>query len=302
MTQQTINLGTTANDGSGDPLRTAFTKINANFTDLYTQITTLGTGTSQLVNGSYSLQLGTDGTLNLPLSVNGQGVIQTPGSYYLDANGAVYGLGSNGTFTLPTGGIITDSNNYLTTLNLYVQGSLKGVDGSTGSTGQVLTRQSNGGVAWGNISASSILPSYSGNAGKFLTTDGSTGISWASVSSGLPFVKSGFNIAQASVTLGNLTATFTSTGTPEITNAGSSQIYFSYNVTMNINGSITSAKNTIGITAGNSQTIGSQFSSLGDTSVAHISDTNNDKIYRVTWIAGPGIGSGNGTVMIEEIV
>ena len=36
MAQQTINIGTTANDGTGDPLRTAFDKINDNFTELYT--------------------------------------------------------------------------------------------------------------------------------------------------------------------------------------------------------------------------------------------------------------------------
>lgn len=36
MTQQTINTGTNANDHTGDPLRTAFQKINSNFTDLYT--------------------------------------------------------------------------------------------------------------------------------------------------------------------------------------------------------------------------------------------------------------------------
>ncbi len=35
MAQQTIGIGTSANDGTGDPLRTAFTKINANFTELY---------------------------------------------------------------------------------------------------------------------------------------------------------------------------------------------------------------------------------------------------------------------------
>jgi len=35
MAKQTINIGTAANDGTGDPLRTAFTKINANFTELY---------------------------------------------------------------------------------------------------------------------------------------------------------------------------------------------------------------------------------------------------------------------------
>ena len=35
MAKETISIGTSANDGTGDPLRTAFTKINANFTELY---------------------------------------------------------------------------------------------------------------------------------------------------------------------------------------------------------------------------------------------------------------------------
>jgi hypothetical protein len=35
MAQQTINIGTVANDGTGDPLRTAFDKINDNFTEVY---------------------------------------------------------------------------------------------------------------------------------------------------------------------------------------------------------------------------------------------------------------------------
>jgi hypothetical protein len=37
MTQQIINVGSAANDGTGDPLRTAFNKINTNFTELYTR-------------------------------------------------------------------------------------------------------------------------------------------------------------------------------------------------------------------------------------------------------------------------
>ena len=35
MTQQTINLGTGANDGTGDNLRSAMDKTNDNFTELY---------------------------------------------------------------------------------------------------------------------------------------------------------------------------------------------------------------------------------------------------------------------------
>lgn len=35
MAQQTINVGAVPNDNTGDPIRTAFTKTNANFTELY---------------------------------------------------------------------------------------------------------------------------------------------------------------------------------------------------------------------------------------------------------------------------
>lgn len=35
MAKQVISIGTNPNDGNGDPLRTAFTKANANFTELY---------------------------------------------------------------------------------------------------------------------------------------------------------------------------------------------------------------------------------------------------------------------------
>ena len=37
MAKQTINLGT-PDKGDGDPLRTAFTKVNDNFTELYTLV------------------------------------------------------------------------------------------------------------------------------------------------------------------------------------------------------------------------------------------------------------------------
>lgn len=39
MAKQTINIGTSANDRTGDPLRIAFNKANQNFTELYTNVT-----------------------------------------------------------------------------------------------------------------------------------------------------------------------------------------------------------------------------------------------------------------------
>ena len=72
MAKQAINIGSSANDGAGDPLRTAFTKINENFTEVYTEL-----GGSSLSNISITGNtIGTDDTNgNLTLSPNGTGAI-----------------------------------------------------------------------------------------------------------------------------------------------------------------------------------------------------------------------------------
>jgi hypothetical protein len=51
MTVQTINIGNVVNDGLGDDLRTAFQKVNANFSDLSAQLTiTVGTAATSGIN------------------------------------------------------------------------------------------------------------------------------------------------------------------------------------------------------------------------------------------------------------
>jgi len=37
MAKQTVNIGTTSNDRTGDSLRSAFNKINSNFNEIYFQ-------------------------------------------------------------------------------------------------------------------------------------------------------------------------------------------------------------------------------------------------------------------------
>lgn len=49
MAQQTISLGTSANDGTGDSLRDGGTKINANFTELYGRTEAATTSSSGIV-------------------------------------------------------------------------------------------------------------------------------------------------------------------------------------------------------------------------------------------------------------
>ena len=61
MTQQIINVGNVANDGQGDPLRTAFIKTNDNFTELYNigGITGIQNGDSNIVvNEDSSIKIG----------------------------------------------------------------------------------------------------------------------------------------------------------------------------------------------------------------------------------------------------
>jgi len=76
MAQEIINIGTTPNDGTGDPLRTAFTKVNENFTELYDTADTQdldftgdsGTGAVELDSQTLNL-VGTNG---VQTTANGQ--------------------------------------------------------------------------------------------------------------------------------------------------------------------------------------------------------------------------------------
>ena len=61
MAKQTINIGSSANAGNGDPLRVAFSKINDNFNELYTLT---GGTTNQLTElaQDYAAAMVTSGT------------------------------------------------------------------------------------------------------------------------------------------------------------------------------------------------------------------------------------------------
>lgn len=46
MAKQTVNIGTAANDGTGDPIRDAFNKVNQNFDEVYSSYVATGTVTA----------------------------------------------------------------------------------------------------------------------------------------------------------------------------------------------------------------------------------------------------------------
>jgi len=74
MAKQTINIGSTANDGTGDPLRTAFQKINDNFAELYGVDNDLNTLDANLDVRTYSITTTTTNG-DITITPNGTGNI-----------------------------------------------------------------------------------------------------------------------------------------------------------------------------------------------------------------------------------
>ena len=66
---QTINIGNQVNDGLGDDLRTAFQKVNANFSDLDTQLTITGANIGGVGTGIFKQKTGS--TLEFKSLVSG---------------------------------------------------------------------------------------------------------------------------------------------------------------------------------------------------------------------------------------
>ena len=122
MPKQYINTGNTANDGTGDPLRTAFQKINENFAELYGDDSSADTFTSPQIttptitglttidnlifndsqistatNANLELNPGGSGTVELQAATNVTGALDVTGAATLDTS-----------LTLATGATITE--------------------------------------------------------------------------------------------------------------------------------------------------------------------------------------------------
>jgi len=76
MAKQSINLGSAANDGTGDPLRTAFDKINDNFTELYA-VSGAGTGNNVAISGNSIISENSNGDITLDPNGTGRIVLAT---------------------------------------------------------------------------------------------------------------------------------------------------------------------------------------------------------------------------------
>ncbi len=112
MAQQNINIGTNANDGTGDPLRTAFNKINANFSELYGD-----TAEANDIKDDSTPQLGGD------LDVNGQKIITARSNEQIVLDPAGTGTVELNANTNVTGNL-TASGNITATGNIFANGNI----------------------------------------------------------------------------------------------------------------------------------------------------------------------------------
>jgi hypothetical protein len=85
MAKQTINVGSTANDGTGDKLRDAFVKVNANFTELYSDdagdVNSVTAGTGISVNQTTGAVIVTNSAPDQTVSLADGGNIGISGTY-----------------------------------------------------------------------------------------------------------------------------------------------------------------------------------------------------------------------------
>ena len=142
MAKQDINIGSSANDGTGDPLRTAFDKVNDNFTELYAA-TGAGSGQNISISGQKIISDNSNG--NIQLDPNGTGEIEFLGSStHGDSIKAQFGAGDD--LEIYHDG----SNSYITdkgTGNLKIAGSQIDIMGGDDAAETMATFVDNGAVS-----------------------------------------------------------------------------------------------------------------------------------------------------------
>jgi hypothetical protein len=75
MAKQTVNIGTTANDGTGDQLRNAFIKLNGNFDEVYGNNFVTEAMLNDDIVGASELKVTGNGTAGQLLSSDGDGTM-----------------------------------------------------------------------------------------------------------------------------------------------------------------------------------------------------------------------------------
>jgi hypothetical protein len=191
LAKQTINIGTVANDGTGDPLRDAMDKINDNFDEVYSSYTLTGAVT---VGNS---------TVNSVVSNTG-GLVVANSTITTTVDRSVIKI-ANSTVdtTVSVGGIDVGNSTVNTTIN----------SSSVGATGATITALTATSISVGNSTVntttnSTIITTTSANVS---TNTGLTLGSFTSAANGYTFLPNGIKMnwgwVSANSTVGDATLT-----------------------------------------------------------------------------------------------
>ena len=214
MARQQINIGSSANDGTGDPLRTAFDKINDNVSEIYTNLG--GDSLSNLGHTGNTLQsLDTNG--NIVLSPNGTGTVELPAISFNDNN--ITGSRSNENLNISASG--TGNVNVasaMTTIGQTITGDVD-ITGNSTVSGNITA----GTIGVGDINITADGTITSDSNGDIVVSPGGTG---SVIASGLRIKGTSISADDSSVVninetlnTGNITASDVNTSTATITTA-----------------------------------------------------------------------------------
>ena len=150
MARQVINIGSSANDGTGDPLRTAFDKINDNFAELYggdNDINTLDANlnvnnfaiTTGVTNGNITITPNGTGNINLgSITINGSQVSSNDSTQITLADN----IQTTGTVNIDGATTLGSTLTVGTSLALATGATVTGIDnGALGSSATLLATQ-----------------------------------------------------------------------------------------------------------------------------------------------------------------
>jgi len=125
MAKQSVNLGSSANDGTGDPLRTAFDKINDNFDELYLYSTATADNNITITGNTIATD-NTNGNITIDPNGTGRLIIATGAEIrvtdHVD-NGIVFS-DTNGDLSF-SGALTFDGSTLATTGSLTVNNRLR---------------------------------------------------------------------------------------------------------------------------------------------------------------------------------
>jgi hypothetical protein len=311
MTQQIIDVGANANDGTGEPLREAFTAVNDNFTEIYTAGPV---GTNVKISGNIITTTVTN--LGLTLAGNGIGNIQA-NSTVVPGTSGVYDLGAPertfqyiyGDYLVGNGALITGisagssitngNSNVRVSANSNVTVGVSGVSNVAvfATTGEYVTGvvSASGNIVGANVLTSGIVSATGNIAGNYVIGNGSLLTGVTATSAGFPIVAGTSNIS--AVASGNIS--ISSNGVSNVMVVSSQDVSITGN--LSVTGNATLSGNILGDRIQNGNT-SIDIQTVGGNANISVGGVSNVAVFAPTGEYVTGVVSATGNVTGGNVI